>query len=872
MTTTTTTKRPDLLDDSDNESDVIEDHHKQNTHSSSSSSLVINKRYAKDFQLRKQREDLRNHPELWKNDDDDDDASSSSSDEDEDGALLTTKLDTNIFKTINALRSKDKRIYDPNVRFFDSEEEEEEQDDDDDSTAKKKRKPKRYKDVIREQTLEQMEMDSDRDDESDDNDDDNDNKNRQLKSHRLVYDKEQEEIRKSFLQSTKDLDDTDNSNNNNDDNDDDDSDVDGLLVMKKKDPKVNAQEEEELMKELQRMEKQSKKDSSYVDPKGEVDDGSKFLLNYFKNRAWIDKDKMDSDDDDDDDDGGADNDVDSQAAIKAQLAQIQDATTDDTDEIIPMKTAKDDDHNDDDDASLDQLDKADDFEAQYNFRFEEAAGTQSGADFSLISYARGQTVNTLRRKDDSRREKRLARKERKAAERKAKEEELKRLKNLKRKEMERKLTEVKKVVGLAEHDTDLDEAAILKLIEGDYDPEEFEKKMQETFGDEFYSKEDKEWKSDKDVRDALMKDDDGNLIVGQDEEGDMYDTIEGDENDDDENAENTTTDIGEEEEWDDEEEQYNAEGEEGGEEETELEKKIKAKMEDELYKLDYEDIVAGMPTRFKYRQVEPNNYGLTTEEILYARDTTLKQFVSLKKMAPYREDGEFTVGGRRRRRFRDMLKHEIEEELRVAGKQNETKKSNQEETEPEEAEGTSKKRKRRRNKKSKTTEQDQVERKETQNEDTVGQMADAEKSTPVEEPAAVATTEEEGAEGEETKRKRRRRKKKKSASSGDNHAVSETDVAETSAKKESKEHQPQERQVKLSDETNTTESKDTSKQISKGDKKEVPKKAKTKDKKHKIGKKEERKRDKTEKKKKKKKSKKSHIEGISESRLSSYGL
>ena len=66
-------------------------------------------------------------------------------------------------------------------------------------------------------------------------------------------------------------------------------------------------------------------------------------------------------------------------------------------------------------------------------------------------------------------------------------------------------------------------------------------------------------------------------------------------------------------------------------------------MLDELYKLDYEHIIAGMPTRFKYRKVEPNNYGLSTEEILFARDTTLKNYVSLKKMAPYCEGGEHHV-------------------------------------------------------------------------------------------------------------------------------------------------------------------------------------------------------------------------------------
>ena len=58
----------------------------------------------------------------------------------------------------------------------------------------------------------------------------------------------------------------------------------------------------------------------------------------------------------------------------------------------------------------------------------------------------------------------------------------------------------------------------------------------------------------------------------------------------------------------------------------------------DYYNLDHEDEVGGIKTRFRYRQVEPINDGLSTEQILALPDRDLNAIVGLRKYAPYHQD------------------------------------------------------------------------------------------------------------------------------------------------------------------------------------------------------------------------------------------
>ena len=184
--------------------------------------------------------------------------------------------------------------------------------------------------------------------------------------------------------------------------------------------------------------------------------------------------------------------------------------------------------------------------------------------------------DSYRRINDSRKLKRQNAIERKAEERKKKDEELKRLKNLKRQEIKDRLKQIREVSGSKIKVKHLD-------LETEFDPKSHDRIMEKVFDDKFY-------KESVDNEKPQFEDD--------------LDYID---------------------------KKYGIASSSSTKEDQAIQNHL-----EEYYQLDYEDLVGDLPTRFKYRSVPASDFGLTTKEILKSDDKALNEFVSLKKLAPYR--------------------------------------------------------------------------------------------------------------------------------------------------------------------------------------------------------------------------------------------
>ena len=262
--------------------------------------------------------------------------------------------------------------------------------------------------------------------------------------------------------------------------------------------------------------------------------------------------------------------------------------------------------NSDDDA---EVERGEAFEAHYNqpattpFHYLEEGGGE------VHTWPR-QVVDSVRRKDTRRKEERERRRKRKEEERRRRDEEVRKAKADKLRLLQQRMERIRQVAALGEGGGEGPEGrlagGLAEGLEGDFDEAEHDRLMASLFDEEYYA--------------AQVQEDDAAMAkLAEDEE---------DEGDGDGDGGATG--------------QGRRVKDEGKRRPMSYARSSAPHLQsgmDEVYALDYEDIIGDLRTRFHYTAVKPETFGWSVADILEKEEKELNQKVSLKKLAPYREEG-----------------------------------------------------------------------------------------------------------------------------------------------------------------------------------------------------------------------------------------
>ncbi|KAJ8753060.1 hypothetical protein K2173_011828 [Erythroxylum novogranatense] len=351
----------------------------------------------------------------------------------------------------------------------------------------------------------------------------------------------------------------------------------------------------------------------YFGQEEELDENGMFLKDFFLNKMWVDKRNKD------------------------------DKGFDEVDELLKDE---------------EEIEKQEEYEMNF-FRHQEDAGDR------IMGHSR-KIEGSVRKKDNARKEQRKSKEERTKFAEMERKEELKHLKNLKKKEMQERMKRIMLAAGAkGSDDCPLD----LGNLEEEFDPQKYDKMMEKAFNDEYYDAEDIDPHYDHD-----SDDDEGEIEKPDfDKEDELLGLAKGwDELDFNGGflaaRERSLKRKAENGEVENDQYEFHEEERDGSmrkrKRKMSLVKKVKEEMMEEYYKLDYEGTIGDLKTRFKYAKVKRKRYGLKAHEILMLDDKDLNQYVSVKKLAPYREK-EWKVPNNKRQQIKELVRGKLKNEKSV---------------------------------------------------------------------------------------------------------------------------------------------------------------------------------------------------------------